>query len=222
MPWSPENNTSDGWTSAGYARADTKSHVESEATQSWRDCSPGGDESAGASVDGPPVCSLKAIVVQSGDHPEAAAGSIQITPLHTQRAMASAEAPPPSMLQAVPAQLANHLEGDPKAQALSYQLSSLDKNLEFLFFTEERRSWVMSLPTESGEKVLKALCVSGLHVEADLASRLQTLCKRRWYVLARFLAAKTAPVQFCISSASGGLGVSADSPAPEELEEIPS
>ena len=80
----------------------------------------------------------------------------------------------------------------------------------------------MSLPTESGEKVLKALCVSGLHVEADLASRLQTLCKQQWYVLARFLAAKTTPVQFCISSASGGLGVSADSPAPEELEEIPS
>ena len=136
--------------------------------------------------------------------------------------MASAEAPPPSMLQAVPAQLANHLEGDPKAQALSYQLSSVDKQLGYRFFTEERRSWVMSLPTESGEKVLKALCVSGLHVEADLASRLQTLCKRWWYVLARFLAAKTTPVQFCIDSASGGLGVSAESPMPEELEAIPS
>ena len=126
------------------------------------------------------------------------------------------------MLQAVPAQLANHLEGDPKAQALSDRLSHLDKQLGYRFFTEERRSWVMSLPTESGEKVLKAVCVSGLDVEADLASRLQTLCKQRWYVLARFLAAKTAPVQFCIGSASGGLGVSADSPMPEELEEIPS
>ena len=84
------------------------------------------------------------------------------------------------------------------------------------------RSWVMSLPTESGEKVLKALCVSGLHREADLAIRLQTHCKQRWHVLARFLAAKTAPVQFCIGSASGGSGVSADSPMPEELEAIPS
>ena len=40
--------------------------------------------------------------------------------------------------------------------------------------------------------------------------------------MARFLAAKTAPVQFCIGSASGGSGVSADSPMPEELEAIPS
>ena len=38
------------------------------------------------SVDGPPVCSVKAIVVESGDHPEAAAGSIHVTPLHAQRA----------------------------------------------------------------------------------------------------------------------------------------
>ena len=122
----------------------------------------------------------------------------------------------------MPAQLANHLQGDPRAQALSAQLSSVDKQLGFRFFTEERRSWVMSLPTESGEKVLKAVCVSGLDVEADLASRLQTLCKQRWHVLARFLAAKTAPVQFCIGSASGGSGVSADSPMPEKLEAIPS
>ena len=63
---------------------------------------------------------------------------------------------------------------------------------------------------------------SGLVVEADLASRLQTLCKQRWYVLARFLAAKTAPVQFCIGPASWRLGVSADSPMPEKLEAIPS
>ena len=39
------------------------------------------------SVDGPPVCSVKAIVAQSGNHPEAAAGSIQITPLRAQHAM---------------------------------------------------------------------------------------------------------------------------------------
>ena len=166
------------------------------------------------SVDGPPVCSVKAIVVQSGNHPEAVAGSIQITPLRAQHAMASALAPPLCMLQAVPAQLADHLEGDPKAQALSYQLSGVDTQLGFRFFTEERRSWVMSLPTESGEKVLNALCVSGLHGEVDLASRLQTLCKRWWYVLARFLAAKTTPVQFCIDSASGGSGISMDPPPP--------
>ena len=54
-----------------------------------------------------------------------------------------------------------------------------------------------------------------------MASRLQTLCKQQWYVLARLLAAETTPVQFCISSASGGLGVSADSPMPEKLEAIP-
>ena len=174
------------------------------------------------SVDGPPVCSVKAIVVQSGNHPEAAAGSIQITPLRAQHAMASALAPPLCMLQAVPAQLADHLEGDPKAQALSYQLSGVDTQLSFRFFTEERRSWVMSLPTESGEKVLKALCVSGLHDEADLAIRLKTHCMQRWCVLAAFLAAKTDPVQFLIGSAGGESGVSADSPMPEELEAIPS
>ena len=174
------------------------------------------------SVDGPPVCSVKAIVVQRGNHHEAAAGSILITPLRAQHAMASASAPPLQLLQAVPAQLAYHLEGDPRAQALSHQLSDVDTELGFRFFTEERRSWVMSLPTESGEKVLNALCASGLVVEADLASRLQTLCKQRWYVLARFLAAKTAPVQFCIGSVSGGSGVSADSHMPEKLEAIPS
>ena len=84
---------------------------------------------------------------------------------------ASTEAPPLSMLQAVHAAR--------RAQALSDQLSSVDHVLGYRFFTEDRRSWVMSLPTESGEKVLKALCVSGLHVEADLASRLQTLCKQQ-------------------------------------------
>ena len=171
------------------------------------------------SVDGPPVCSVKAIVVQSGNHPEAVAGSIQITPLRAQHAMASASAPPLQLLQATPAQLTCR---DPRAQALSHQLSDVDTELGFRFFTDERRSWVMSLLTESGEKVLNALCVSGLHGEVDLASRLQTLCKRWWYVLARFLAAKTTPVQFCIDSASGGLGVSAESPMPEELEAIPS
>ena len=40
--------------------------------------------------------------------------------------------------------------------------------------------------------------------------------------MARFLAAKTAPVQFCIGSASGGSGVFAESPVPEELDAIPS
>ena len=111
------------------------------------------------SVDGPPVCSVKAIVVQSGNHPEAAVGSIQMTPLRAQHAMASASAPPLQLLQAVPAQLAYHLEGDPRAQALSHQLSDVDTELGFRFFTDERRSWVMSLPTESGETVLNALFV---------------------------------------------------------------
>ena len=171
------------------------------------------------SVDGPPVCSVKAIVVQSGNHPEAAAGSIQITPLRAQHAMASASAPPLQLLQATPAQLTCR---DPRAQALSHQLSDVDTELGFRFFTDEWRSWVMSLPTESGEKVLNALCASGLRDEADLAMRLQTLCKHRWHVLARLIAAKTAPVQFCIGSASGGSGVSADSHMPEKLEAIPS
>ena len=107
--------------------------------------------------------------------------------------MASASAPPLQLLQATPAQLTCR---DPRAQALSHQLSDVDTELGFRFFTDERRSWVMSLPTESGEKVLKALCVSGLRGEADLAIRLQTHCMRRWRVLARFLAAKTDPLQF--------------------------
>ena len=173
------------------------------------------------SVDGPPVCSVKAIVVQRGNHHEAAAGSILITPLRAQHAMASASAPPLQLLQAVPAQLAYHLEGDPRAQALSHQLSDVDTELGFRFFTDERRSWVMSLPTESGETVLNALCASGLRDEADLAMRLQTHCRQRWHVLARFLVAKTTPVQFCIGSGSGGSDVSEDSPMPEKLEAIP-
>ena len=142
------------------------------------------------SVDGPPVCSVKAIVVQSGNHPEAVAGSIQITPLRAQHAMASASAPPLQLLQATPAQLTCR---DPRAQALSHQLSDVDTELGFRFFTDERRSWVMSLPTESGETVLNALCASGLRDEADLAMRLQTLCKHRWHALARLIAAKTTP-----------------------------
>ena len=67
---------------------------------------------------------------------------------------------------------------------------------------------------------MHCLCASGLRDEADLAMRLQTLCKHRWHALARLIAAKTAPVQFCIGSASGGSGVSADSHMPEKLEAI--
>ena len=44
--------------------------------------------------------------------------------------------------------------GDPKAQALQVLLSGLDKQLGMSFFTEKRRSWVMSLPVESAEKVV--------------------------------------------------------------------
>jgi len=44
--------------------------------------------------------------------------------------------------------------GDPKAQALQVLLSGLDKQLGMPFFTEKRRSWVMSLPVESAEKVV--------------------------------------------------------------------
>ena len=69
---------------------------------------------------------------------------------------------------------------------------------------------------------MHCLCASGLRDEADLAMRLQTLCKHRWHVLARLIAAKTTPVQFCIGSASGGSGVSVDSHMPEKLEAIPS
>ena len=99
MPWSPENNTSDGWTSgatgsagvstgdpdggaggAGYGRLgawirvgdddrvkldDTKSSVESEVTQSWRVCSLGGDESAGAGA-GPPGVSTEGSTQEHG------------------------------------------------------------------------------------------------------------------------------------------------------------
>ena len=102
-------------------------------------------------------------------------------------------APPLCMRQAMLAQLADRLQGDPRAQALSAQLSSVDKQLGFRCVTEERRPWVMSLPAESGEKVLKAFCVSGLRDEADLAIRLRTHCMQRWRVLAAFLAVKTDP-----------------------------
>jgi hypothetical protein len=44
--------------------------------------------------------------------------------------------------------------GPPRAQALSAKLSDLDKQFGYTFFNEERRSWVMSLPTESGEKAM--------------------------------------------------------------------
>ena len=50
---------------ARYAREDTKSSVESDATQSWRVCSPGGNESAGAGV-GPPIVSTEGSTQEQG------------------------------------------------------------------------------------------------------------------------------------------------------------
>ena len=50
---------------ARYARDDTKSSVESDATQSWRVCSPGGNESAGAGV-GPPIVSTEGSTQEQG------------------------------------------------------------------------------------------------------------------------------------------------------------
>jgi hypothetical protein len=44
------------------------------------------------------------------------------------------------------------MEGDQRAQKLSLALNVFDKQLRHKFFTPQRRSWVMSLPTESGEK----------------------------------------------------------------------
>ena len=68
---------------------------------------------------------------------------------------------------------------------------------------------------------MHCLCASGLRDEPDLAMRLQTLCKHRWHELARLIAAKTTPMQFCIVSASGGSGVSADSHMPEKTRGDP-
>ena len=127
---------------------------------------------------------------------------------------------------AMPPPLAERLQGDPRAQALSDQLSGVDKQFGFRFFNETRRSWVMSLPTESGEKVLKAFCSTGLRDEGELELRLRAHVMMRWRALEALITAKTDPVQFVASSASGsgasgGSGVSAGPPMPVDLDAIP-
>ena len=127
---------------------------------------------------------------------------------------------------AMPRAMAERLQGDPRAQALSDQLSGADKQFGFRFFNETRRSWVMSLPTESGEKVLRAFLCTGLRSEKQLEIRLKVLVLMRWRALEALITAKTDPVRFVTGSASssgasGGSGVSADPPMPTDLDAIP-
>ena len=116
--------------------------------------------------------------------------------------------------------MAERVAGDPRVQALSDQLNSLDKQFGFCFFTETRRSWVMSLPTESGEKVVKAFCASGLRDETALELRLRAHCMQRWRVLASRIIAKGDPMEY-LKQSSEGSGVFADPSLPSELDEIP-
>ena len=46
----------------------------------------------------------------------------------------------------------SRLEGDPRAQRLSAALNAANQLLGKVFFTPTRRSWIMSLPTDSGEQ----------------------------------------------------------------------
>ena len=75
----------------------------------------------------------------------------------------------------MPLEIAALLEGDPHAQTLLVALSVVDKQLGRIFFNEARRSLVMALPTDSGEKarahVLLLLLVFILHASVVVASK---------------------------------------------------
>ena len=60
-----QGHSDDGRVKNCAAHDDTKSSVESEVTQSWRVCSPGGDESAGAGA-GPPGVSTEGSTQEQG------------------------------------------------------------------------------------------------------------------------------------------------------------
>ena len=68
--------------------------------------------------------------------------------------------------------MAKLMGADPMAQALSARLTDHDAMASSNFWTEERRAIVLSLPTESGEKVLNALLAGG---HCDEASQHQQL-----------------------------------------------
>ena len=108
-----------------------------------------------------------------------------------------------ALSEAAPVDLAGHLAGSTRAQALSARLSAVDKQLGMRLFSEQRRSWTMSMPTESGEKVLKAFCFAGARDEETAAISLRATCMQRWEILADLISAKTDPVQFLIGSAGG-------------------
>ena len=52
----------------------------------------------------------------------------------------------------MPLDSADYIQSNQRAQTLSQALSSVDAQLGRKFFTEERREWIMKLPTESGEE----------------------------------------------------------------------
>ena len=52
----------------------------------------------------------------------------------------------------MPLHSAEYIQSNQRAQTLSQGLSSVDAQLGWAFFTEERREWIMKLPTDSGEE----------------------------------------------------------------------
>ena len=81
--------------------------------------------------------------------------------------------------------------GDANAQRLSFLLTTLNWQLGGRFSNEARRSWVLALPTESGEKVVEAfkfffnaqelagVSAASSAEEATLDARLRELCLQR-------------------------------------------
>ncbi len=94
------------------------------------------------------------------------------------------------------------VHGDHAAQQLSARLNELDIHLrskfQEAFFNEERRSFIMSLPTECGEDVFEAvkLIAVAMPTAMELEAKLREFCWGKWQALAQHLLARATPATF--------------------------
>ena len=93
------------------------------------------------------------------------------TPSHREALEHSRAMPPPARSRCL---------GDANAQRLSFLLTTLNWQLGGRFFNEARRSWVLTLPTESGEKVVEAFKFSATRRSLQASLRQAPLRRPRW------------------------------------------
>ncbi len=110
------------------------------------------------------------------------------------------------------------MHGDEAAQQLSAHLNELDIQLrskyQEAFFNQERRGFIMSLPTECGEDVFEAvkLIAVAMPTAVELDGKLREFCWGKWTALAQHMLARAAPATFVCG---------ARLELPETLEEVP-